>query len=119
MKKKTAPDLNTKAGQYIIARSQGATKTAAAIYAGVNPTNIGKFEKTKGVQELTAYYKDVLLSRISLDELAEEHLKNIVQDSDKGAKNKAIEMALDRIEPKDTAHEEREQVMVVLKSTSK
>ena len=97
------PDLNTKAGKYLVAKMQGKNKTEAALTAGYPDGNhTTRIEATKTYQAIAqTYYKDELLKRISLGQIADEQIKNIIQDNDRGAKNKAIEMAINRIEPQD------------------
>ena len=110
------PDLDTKIGKYFVAKTQGKNKTEASKVAGY-PTafHSTRIEATKTYQALEkAYFKDELLKRISLGEIADEQIKNIVQDQDKGAKNKAIEMALNRIEPQDALMGEEDNVTITL-----
>ena len=56
-----------------------------------------------------------MLKHITLEMIAQEHIKNIKQDEDKGAKNKAIEMALAKIEPEDKMDSDDDKMLVVLK----
>lgn len=88
-----------------------AQSAIAAGYADVSHTT--QIERSKGFQALM--YKDRLLEEITLKELAQEHVKNIRQDSDRGAKNTAIKMAYDKIEPQGEAGNVEERVIVVLK----
>jgi len=66
-------------------------KKQAEKEAGYAPpyTNSAHIEETKRFQELKEAFKNHFLT---LDDVIAEHAKNIKQDSDKGAKNKAIEM---------------------------
>jgi len=94
------PDINSRIGKYFIARNQGKTKTEASITAGYpSPTHSTRIEQTRTYQAIKQYYRDELLRQITLQDIAKEQIKNILQDSDRSAKNKAIEMALNRIEP--------------------
>lgn len=115
--RKERPNLNSKAGRYVIARVKGKNKTQAALSAGYSEStakNAGSLvETSKEVQSIKAYYRDKLLGRISLDSIAEEHLKIVLQDDDRSAKLRAIELALDKIEPENIPQEE-DKILVVL-----
>jgi len=114
--RKVKIDLDSRIGKYYVNRKKGMNKTKAQIEAGfLDTAHASRIEKTKTYKEIDKlFYKEALMSKITLSELADEHLKNIKQDQDKGAKNRAIEMALERIEP-DKAQRDEEKVMVVLK----
>ena len=112
------PSLNNRPGKYFINRTKGHNKTESARLAGyLSPSkNTGKIERTQQYQKIIAYYKDTLLDKISLAEIADEHIKNIIQDVDRGAKNKAIEMALHKIEPEVRGGDgEHEMILVKIK----
>lgn len=113
---KKEPELDSKIGQYYVARKQGKNKTQAQLVAGFADTmHASRIEKTKTYELLEQkFYKDELLGKISLAELADEHVKNILQDEDRGAKNKAIEMMMKKVEPDDVPNEV-EVVKLVLK----
>ena len=68
----------------------GGNRTKAALEAGYAPATAKnakqKIESSKGWKKLVDFY-------FPDDFLLEEHKKNIKQDKDKGAKNKAIDMA--------------------------
>lgn len=114
MKKK--PDLNTRVGKYFLAKKSGMTKKDASIVAGyAHPNNVPKIEASKQYQEIERHFKDELLDQITLSNLASELLKNVNQDDDKGAKNKAIEIALSKLEPDKIIDGEDDRVLVVLK----
>lgn len=119
MKKPTeVPSLETKVGKYYKkTRIEGKQKGIAALEAGyADDQHSHQIESTKAFERIDAYYKTALLNHISLDSIAAEHVKNIVQDQDKGAKNKAIEMAIDRIDPDSKPRDEEEsRVIVVLR----
>lgn len=117
-KTKKKPDLNSKAAKYFRGHTSGMTKQKALLAAGFSPKSINNYtniERTKRYQEIQEYYKDALLNNISVQEIAEEHVKNIKQDQDRGAKNKAIEMALKKIEPDATPDDGHEMIFVKLK----
>jgi len=108
------PDLNSKIGRYFVARKKGINKTQSALMVNEDPRNSTRLEKTKTWKALEQrFYKDELLEQITLEKLAKEHIKNILQDKDLGAKNKAIQMAKEYIEPSTTIKEEREEVIVI------
>ena len=92
-------DLTKKTGKYFLARQKGMTKSEAAISLGMAPTATANIEATKNYQACVTKYGDVLREKIALEMIAEEQIKNIMQDTDKGAKNVAIKQAMDRIEP--------------------
>lgn len=117
MKKEKKADLNTRVGKYFIAKQKGLNKTEASIVAGYpSPTHTTRIEQSKTYQAIERlYYKDELLQQITLKQIAEEQIKNILQDQDKGAKNKAIEMVINRIEPDGVPYNDDERVIVVLK----
>lgn len=119
-KKKKARAVNVKltgrTAKYVVARAKGLNKKEAAIEAGYKSVNNQtKIEKTKTYDAIVTHYKDVLLGNITLNEIAQEHVKNIVQDEDRGAKNTAIKMAMERIEPDAAPPDDDDKVTVVLK----
>jgi len=111
------PSLNTKIGKYFVARQKkGLNKSESQILAGfADNKHATRIEATKEYQEIKEYYKDSLLNHISMDDIAMYHAENITQDKDRGARNKAIEMALSKIEPEDKGSGEDEKVMVILR----
>ena len=111
---KKKPDLKTKAGQLWVAQNQGLIDSEAARKIGVNPKNVTELENTRTYQAIEGKYGETLKTKITMGELADEHLKNIKQDTDKGAKNMAIKMAKEYIEP-ETELRDIEMVNVVIK----
>jgi hypothetical protein len=110
------PDLNTRQGKYFIGKMKGLSKTDAAIAAGYpDGHHTTRIEATEAYKATETHYKDELLKRMPIGQLADEHVKNILQDQDKGAKNKAIDMALNWIEPKGMPNDEDDRVVVILK----
>jgi hypothetical protein len=111
------PDLYTRQGKYFTAKMRGMNKSNAALAAGYpDGHHTSRIEATKAYQVTETHYKDELLKRMPIGQLADEHVKNILQDQDKGAKNKAIDMALNKIEPQGTTYnDEDDRVVVVLK----
>ena len=110
------PKTNHRVVKYFKARKQGKTKTEASVVAGyADPNHTTRIEKTKGFQALERYYKNELLSQISLQEIAEMNARNIRQERDIGGSNTAIKLALEKIEPDGKSSNDDEMVIVVLK----
>ena len=86
------PDSNTKPVKYFLNKKKGMSKKEAAEKSGyINPKkNTTQIEQTKTYQAAEKDYKDILKDKISLDEAAKEHKKNIRQDKDRGAKQNAL-----------------------------
>lgn len=114
---KKKANLNTKVGKYFLLTRKGMAKTKAAVKAGyADGSHISQIESSKTYEVIQKrFYRDVLLEQITLEQLAKEQIKNILQDEDKGAKNKAIEQALKKIEPEDAPKENEDRVMVILR----
>ena len=114
------PTLNSRVGRYLLAQKTGKTKEESRDIAKYSHTTHPQtIEQTKSYQQLEErYYKDELLDKITLSEIAKEHIKNIKQDKDRGAKNTAIKMAKEYIEPETEIPEEKEEVLVVLTTQS-
>lgn len=119
--RKVKPDLDSKIGKYYVNRLKGMNKGDAQIAAGFpDKAHASRIEATKTYKTIDKmFYKESLLAKISLDELAGEHLKNILQDQDKGAKNTAIKMALDKIEPEVREDKDDDRIVVILKDSGK
>lgn len=113
---KKEPNLDTKAGLYLAAKIKGMKKGEAALAAGFSSvTHTARIEKTKTYKALEQkYFREVMLSKMTKDDIADELIKNIKQDKELGAKNKAIEIALDKIEPQDHLEDAGDKVMVIL-----
>ena len=115
----TLKDLDSKVGKYAVNRNKGLTKKESAIRAGYSPSmaNHGtkQIENTAMYQEIErVFFKDELLKQTDLQEIGAELLKNVRQDSDKGAKNNAIRIALDKLEPEEKQKGDDERVFVLL-----
>ena len=108
------PDFRTRGGQLFLAQKRGMRDSEAARFVGITPVNVPNTERTRTYQACQERYGDVLKEKITLGELADEHLKNIRQDADRGAKNTAIRMAKEYIEP-ETSLRSLEMVSVVIK----
>lgn len=109
--------LDSRPAKYFINRNiRGMTKRKAALAAGYSPNNNAvQIERSQQIEQIKQHYKDSLLDKMTLDALAEEHIKNIMQDADRGAKNTAIKMALEKIEPEEKKVEEDDRITVILK----
>jgi len=112
-----AVNMNTKTAKYFVAHHMdGLSKSAAARVAGISTVrNVANIEKTETYQTLARRYAGVIERTISIDDVAEEHKKNIIQDQDRGAKNKAIEMYLNRVEPEEKAKDDDDRMIVVMR----
>lgn len=113
-KKPLKPDFTLKSGKLFLAQQKGLKDIDACKVAGIAPKNITNLEATKNYQRCEKSFKDAILDKTTINNLADELLKNIVQDNDKGAKNNAIKMALDKIEP-DNIQAQAQQVNIVLR----
>ena len=109
------PDLNTKVARYYVARKKGNTIKESKAIAGYSTDSHTEVEKTKEYQKIARHFKDHLLEKITLDNIADELKKNILQDTDKGAKNNAIKLALEKVEPEQYKDDDDKNVLVVLK----
>lgn len=114
------PDLDSRVGKYYLLRKTGAVKSKkeAALRAGYSDgSHITQIERSKTYEVLEqTFVKDELLKHISIKALTGELVKNIVQDDDRAAKNAAIKIAFDKIEPDGSLGENSgERVIVVLK----
>lgn len=106
--------MDSRPAKYYLAKKRGATAREAAVQAGYGNTPSTQIEESKVYQAIERHYRDEILGKLSLSNLADEHIKVIVQDKDLGAKNKAIEMALNRVEPDTPQAEESDRVLVIL-----
>jgi len=118
LKKNPKIDKNSKAFQYYQNKKVCKTKKEAALKAGysmavaVKPSQA--IEQTQDYQLIERHFKDELLGKITISEIADELTKNIRQDTQLGAKNEAIRIALNKIEPDDIPTD-TENVLIVLK----
>ncbi len=113
--KKKKPELNSKTARYFLAKQKTTSRAAAARMVGLNPTNVSHVEDSQKYKLIEAHYKDKLLGHISLDEIAEAHAENIRQSDDRGARNTAIKMATDKIEPDKVTDDGEDRVLVILR----
>lgn len=111
-----AEALETKQGKYFLQRKSGKNKKQSALDAGfADGQHTSMIEKSPTYQAIVSYFKDAALETTSLNEIAETLVRNMKQDKDKGASNKAAELLLARIEPETAPPEREEAVMVVFK----
>ena len=108
---------NARMAKYFILKQKGMNKKEAQLNAGYSSPakNSYQIEHSKTYQAIEKrYFKDIIQDQISMPDIVAELKKNIVQDDDKGAKNKAIELAMNRVEP-ETKVTQEESILVVLK----
>ena len=111
-------DLNKKAVKYAVAVHEGKTKREAMRIAGYGKTNaLKQIEQQPAYIEAQKYFADEFKAKMTIGEVADALIDNIKQEGetrkDRGARNRAIEIVLDRVEPvqKETTEE---RVLVVL-----
>jgi hypothetical protein len=106
--------INDRVVKYAKARSEGKTKKASKEIAGYAPTTPSvKIENSLAMKSLSV--RDSLLSHISLQDITKAHAEVINQKGDLGARNTAIKLAYERIEPDTISNEETDKITVVLK----
>lgn len=115
-------DTTTKAYKYYQAKKLGKSKKESALVAGYSPSTAIQptaIERTKDYQLIESHFKDSLTAKISLDEIADALIDNIKQPEsqtiDRGARNKAIELALNKIEPDKIKDDQDDKVLIVLR----
>jgi hypothetical protein len=109
-------DMSSRPAKFFLAKKQGSTGREALKLAGYGDgNNSTQVEKSQAYKEIKEYFKDNLLEEITLKDISLELKKNIVQDQDKGAKNTAIKLALDKIEPTEHLSDDEDRVLVVLR----
>lgn len=111
-------DLNKKAVKYAVAVREGKTKKEALKIAGYANTNAyGMVERQQAYLDAQKYFADEFKAKMSIGEVADALIDNIKQENesriDRGARNRAIEIALERVEPQQKETTE-ERVLVVL-----
>jgi 23S rRNA-/tRNA-specific pseudouridylate synthase len=111
---------NTRPAKYYLNKQKGMSKKDAALQAGYSLNtaigNVGKIESSLAYQEVekALSYKEEILKKTTLSEIADEQLKVVYQDKDLGAKNKAIENVVKVVAP-ETADSDDEKVIIILK----
>jgi hypothetical protein len=109
------PDFNLKSGKLFIQQQQGKSDTESARAIGISPHNVPELENTKNYQAIQKSFKDELLNIITLKDIATALSENITQTDDKNARNTAVKIAIDKVEP-DKLQQQAQQVNIVLKS---
>lgn len=109
--------MTTKTAKYFQNHKvKGMKKSVAAREAGItNISNLHNIENTKTYQALEAKYAKKLEAKLSLDEVADEHIKIIKQDQDKGAKLNAIKYYKENVEPEENKGDDDDRVIVVFR----
>ena len=107
------PDFKTKSGKLFLAQ-QTMTDTESARAIGISPNAVPTLEKTKTYQAIKKSFADTLQDIISTQDIAKALAENITQETDKNARNSAIKIAIDKIEP-DKIQAQAQQVNITLK----
>lgn len=120
MPKVKKPRIDSKVGKYFMAVQKGKTKKEAQIIAGYStPTHATSIEKTKEFQALQEKFGTNLQTHITINEINSYLADNIRQTGqeriDRNARNKAIELAKNFIEPETAkADDSGDKVLIVL-----
>lgn len=114
---KKKADLKTKTGKYFLARQSGKNKTDSKAIAGISPTfTPTRIEANKTYQALEEkHLKNHIEDRIKGEQVANALAENIEQDKDRGARNKAIEIYHNIVEPNGIQDDSKESVIIVFK----
>lgn len=120
MKKKKL-DPNNRIVKYAIERKRGFNKTEAQIRAGYpTPTQSSRIEASKTFQMVEGIFKNELLEQMSVREMMAYLVDNIRQEGadkiDRNARNKAIEISKEIVEPKDAPVHTSEKVVIILEN---
>ena len=108
--------LNKKSGKLWLAIQKGKTSKEAAKEVGIDPRNVSHLKATDNYQALErSSFKEEILKHILASSIAEEHVKLIKQNEDKGVKLGAIKLAYETIEPEIPQEGEDQKVIVVLR----
>ena len=103
-KRNKTPDIHTKVGKYFMAVKSGKSKVEAQKVAGYAMTNKSpQIEASDSYKALEKHFNTSFLQKMSMDEVADALIDNIKQDGqeriDRNARNGAIKIALDKLEP--------------------
>ena len=119
--KKVEIDTTSKPFKYYKAKKLGKEKKEAALIAGYSPSVARipqSIEKTEQYRAIETHFRDQLLAKITVSEVADALVDNIKQENmkviDRGSRNKAIEIAKNWIEPDSNSNDE-EGVVIILK----
>lgn len=114
------PDIYSKTGKYFLAVKAGKTKKEAQRLAGFATDNQStQIERSKQYEALQVYFKDSFINKMTMDEISDYLIDNIKQTGqervDRNARNGAIKIALDKLEP-EGGHksDEGDKVLIVL-----
>lgn len=101
--------------KYFLAVKAGKSKRKAQELAGYSTTGSHgtQIERTDEYQKLERTFRDELQARTTKGELIDELMKVARQDGELGAKNKALEIAMSRLEPIESSEPDTG-VMVIL-----
>lgn len=113
--------LNSKVAKYYKNVQKGLNKKEAALKAGYS-LNTAQFNTPK-IEQSLAYqqveralsYKDEILKKTTLEEIAREQLSVVFQNENLNAKNVAIKQVVDTIEPENRSDDGDDRVIIVLK----
>lgn len=107
--------MSSRPVKYYMAKRKGLSKRKSAEVAGYYPTNITKIENSAIYKEVEKQfsYKDELEKKITLNTLADEQLKIVLQDRDLSTKQRAIEQVQKTLEPEHNETYEEQVVIVV------
>lgn len=115
--KKFQPNMDTKVALFWKARRQkGLGKRIAAREVGIREENATNYERLPTFRALDEKYKDKLLKKMGMEDVADEQIKVIKQDRDLGAKLNAIKFYTERVEPEVREESDDEKMIVVLRA---
>lgn len=105
---------STRIKKYHKARLSGHNKEESKTIAGFSPrTTTVAIERTEAYKQISV--GDAIQQHISLNEIAAINAETIRQDDDLAARNSAMKMAYERIEPDNKTPEVAERVVIVLR----
>lgn len=109
-------DVSPKVMKYFKARKSGKSKADSAREAGyADIVHTGRIEKSQTYQQIERRFSQVLLGRISMEDIADINVRNMKQDKDIGGSNQAVKIALDKLEAESRGHEDDDRMIVILK----
>ena len=117
--------LNSRPAKYYKNKQQGMSKLQSALKAGYSKNtavqNTNKIESSLIYKEVekALSYKEEILKKTTLSEIADEQMKVVLQDGDLGAKNKAIDQVVRVLEPENAGGDAEERVIIVLREPDK
>jgi hypothetical protein len=119
VKKKKKANITSRVGKYFMAVQQGSSKREALATAGYAPSGNNSVEKTQEFQALQERFGTNLQQHITVNEINSYLADNIRQAGqtriDRNARNKAIEIAKNMIEPEGgKSGDDEAKVLIVL-----